>query len=112
MDLGEFWAPPPYWYTGGFYWAALNGKVVYQGARAEVNSSGQISYEQPDQVWAGFKNYRFQFVGSPNLVNPGWPAPPIVTGPFTPSPDGSSITAPNGSLVTADGIWAWGANTT
>ena len=75
-------------------------------------SAARSLMNKPDQVSAGFKNYRFQFVGSPNLVNPGWPAPPIVTGPFTPSPDGSSITAPNGSLATADGIWAWGANTT
>lgn len=111
---GPLFAPPPYWYTSGFYWVKLNGKYVYQGARAEVNFGGQLFSEQPDQNWVGFLNYRFQFVssGGSDPTNPGWPSPPIVTGPFTPSPDGTSITTPVGSLVTADGVWTSGANTT
>jgi hypothetical protein len=70
MDLGEFWAPPPCWYTSGFYWAALNGKVVYEGARAEVNFSGQISYEQ---ARSGFGGIQKLSVSVRRVAEPGQP---------------------------------------
>jgi hypothetical protein len=109
-------APPGIHAAKGWYWVKLNGKTVFLSGENRINFGEQFFADYTDGNWFCFQAYYGFFINcSPNICAPYGPptpiTPPIVTGPFTPSPDGTSLTAPNGTVTTADGVWTWGAGT-
>jgi hypothetical protein len=94
--------------ANGWFWLNLNGKTVAYSSQNEVNFGGQFFQEQFDANIFYYLNYFFVIDNSPVISDPGPHPQPIIQGPFTSDPDGSSITAPNGTLATDDGVWTWG----
>jgi hypothetical protein len=100
----------------GWYWVKLNGKTVFFSGQNRIDFGEQFFADWFDGNWFCYQaNYGFFINCSPSICAPYGPptpiTPPIVTGPFTPSPDGTSLTAPNSTVTTADGIWTWGTGT-
>ena len=96
-------AAPGSYYSAGQYDIMLNGVWLYPGYGAvlEVANGGQI-YNQ-NTIAGAISNYPptfWQTWNGSTWVN--------VPAPSALSPDGSIITAPSGSLVTAAGTWTFG----
>ena len=111
---GTNFAPPGIHAANGWYWVKLNGKVVAFSGQNRVDFGEQLFVDEFDGNWFCFQAAYGLFVNfSPNIGPPyGPPAPlvpPIANGPFIPSADGTSITAPNGTVTSVDGVWTWGA---
>jgi hypothetical protein len=74
-----------------------------------VANGGNIYAFHGDQQWSSYTDYLWQFTSSPDLVPvPVDPPPTTFTPPYTPSPDGTTISGGTGSLVTDDGVWTFG----
>jgi hypothetical protein len=107
-------APPGIHAATGWFWVKLNGKTVFFSGQNRIDFGGQFFADYFDGNWFCYQNnYTFSVNCSPDICAPYGPPtpipPPIVTPPFTPSPDGTSITAPSGTVTTADGVWTWGS---
>src|SRR5262249_50953613 len=131
----ECCAPYYPWGGGAHYRVALNGKPYPFDVPAvpggggifpvmlRVANQGNLYALTYDKLWYMFGNY--QWLGGGDSTDEGadppasWvpisppvtPTPPLPMRkpPFTPSPDGTSIQGGTGSLVTADGVWTFGA---
>jgi hypothetical protein len=116
--FGDAVEPPPAYNQGGGSQSRvlLNGKPVAilftQGAqRMEVNYGGNLYavFGGSDQLWSGWFGYDWGDAGSPNLTGGSPPPLPNYNPPYTPSPDGSTISGGVGTLTTSDGNWSFGA---
>ena len=101
----------------GVYYYMLNGKIVGWSSLNQIQQGGTFFRERiPDQLINLYGDYSDALFPccSPTFVPVASPpAMPYVLGVnFTPSPDGSSITAPTASTVTSvDGVWSFGTAT-
>ncbi len=100
----------------GWWWVKLNGKVVFFSSQNQVGFAGNFFGDWYDGNWFAFQaSYGFFNNCSPDICAPyGFPTPvtpPNAPGPFTPSPDTTSITAPTGTVTSVDGVWTWGSST-
>src|ERR1700730_10021347 len=104
---GELSPSPAY---GGppFFRILLNGKWTWSdnpmfgvAQKLTVANGGNIYAFHGDQQWSSYTDYSWQFTTSPDLVPvPFDPTPTTFTPPYTPSPDGTTISGGTGSLVT------------
>jgi hypothetical protein len=103
----------------GWFWITLNGKTVFFSGENVLAYGNQIFADFTDGNWFCYQdNYQFQINCSGADLETDICAPygnvipvPNVGGPFTPSPDGTAITAPTGTVTTVDGVWTWGTGT-
>ena len=111
--------PGPY---GNFQYVKLNGKIVRNVPAAQairIDFGGNVFFLTTgnDRWWYQFVGYDADafFVGSPDIVPASVVTSPVspttFDPPYTPSPDGTTISGGTGSLTTADGIWTFGAET-
>jgi hypothetical protein len=92
----------------------------------QIDHGGNIyAYPNGDTGWCSYQGYNWL---PNNVTAPNAPCTPTGTGlgntpcpilgsfsfpnynpPYTPSADGTSITAPSGTVKNVDGVWGWGA---
>lgn len=125
---GDFSAQaPPYFAGGGVFYILLNGRRVGMIQNA-LSAGAQFALAAGVyQLWTDHGGNVYAFINGDNgfamYYNCGWiasgdtsgrfapvagytlPSPPFTPG-YTPSPDGTTITAPTASTVTTqDGVW-------
>jgi hypothetical protein len=101
-----------------FYAIMLNGKQAFGHAntipgaqRMTVTNGGNLYVFTFDQQWWVWTHYFWDFNDSPNL-NPvplSYSPPSAFVPPYSPSPDGATISGGTGSAVTDDGVWSFGS---
>jgi len=115
--FGPEFAPAPAYGGPPFYAILLNGKrvwgygdVIWGAQRMTVANGGNLYVFTFDQQWWSWTDYFWLFNDSPNLnPMPIDPLPTTFAPPYTPSPDGTSISGGVGSVTTDDGVWSFGA---
>jgi hypothetical protein len=122
-DLGGQLAHEPTYGGGAMCRAMLNGQPVTMGVptatgisawnRMAVAAGGNLYAVTFDQLWYCWRGYGWVYDNSQDVFSGpiGIPIPgplPSYNPPYTPSPDGSTISAGTGTLVTRDGIWTFG----
>jgi hypothetical protein len=119
-DFGDqYGGPGP---DGNIYrYPLLNGREILNTDGIEgnmiafrqmvVDKGGNLFGLTYSSVWNVWDDYSWLYDGNyPNSGTNYDPLPPSqVTPPFTPSPDGTSITGGTGSLTSIDGVWSFGA---
>ena len=119
-DFGDQYAPPGP--DGNVYrYPRLNGREILNITGIEnnmlafrqmvVDNGGNLYGLTFSSIWNVWDSYSWLYDGA---YPPGSttldPLPPQqVTPPFTPSPDGTTITGGTGSLTSIDGVWSFGA---
>ena len=74
-----------------------------------VLDCGQLACQTLSSVWNGWSSNSWAYLADLTEPLPWDPLPPSqVTPPFTPSADGTTMTAPPSTITSEDGVWSFG----
>jgi hypothetical protein len=116
------YAPTPGWGIGPFHRATLNGQLVGPGLlfgswqkliMAYGGNVYGITFDQLFYLWGGGQwqpnNNSTGVIDPPSALPIPPTLPNLFAGPYTPSPDGTTIAGGIGTVTTAEGVWTFGS---